>query len=414
MMTDEIQLLKVMDNNISSLLTVYRNAVKKELKEILTYWIKNTKDTLNGGFIGQIDENNFSHPDAPKGAVLHCRILWAFSEAYKVDPDPEYLQMAGIAFKYIADYFVDKNNGGIYWSVTAGGQPLDTKKQVYAIAFAVYGCAVYFDAGKNIAAKELAIQLYETIEKYSFDAKHQGYLEAFDKDWKLIADLRLSQKDANEKKTANTHLHILEAYTSLYKIWPDTRLKQQLENLTGNFINIIIDPETGHLKLFFDECWNSKSTLISYGHDIEAAWLLLDAATATGNKILIQQVKNTVVKVAVAATRGLCTDGSLWYEKDPALNELIKEKHWWVQAEAMVGFFNHWQITGDESFLKKSYQSWLYIEAFIKDKTYGEWLWGRNEDGSIMQGQDKVGMWKCPYHNARACMEIIKRINILQ
>ena len=211
--------------------------------------------------------------------------------------------------------------------------------------------------------------------------------------------------------TANTHLHVLEAYTSLLRIWPDAYLKQQLEKLIENFLYIFIDENSGHLKLFFDEKWMSKFTLISYGHDIEAAWLLVLAAKATGNKMLEMQVEKSVKKLAVSATKGLGEDGALWYEYEPANNEINKEKHWWVQAEAMVGFFNHWQLTGDENFLRKSHQSWLYIEAFIKDKTYGEWLWGRQADGAIMEGQDKVGLWKCPYHNARACIEIITRIN---
>ena len=410
---EEAQLTDHTKYNISALLTVYHKAVENELKDILQYWILNTKDNHNGGFIGRINENNLPYPDAPKGVVLHCRILWAFSAAYKINPDPEYLMMATIAFNYISLHFIDKKAGGVFWTVNADGTPLDSKKQIYAIAFAVYGCSVYFEASKNNAAKELAINLYEIIEKYSYDKEFEGYLEAFDKDWNLMADLRLSQKDANEKKTANTHLHVLEAYTSLYKIWPDAHLKLQLEKLILNFIDKMIDKENGHLKLFFDEEWISKSTLISYGHDIEAAWLLVSAAEATGNKMLLKEVKDTVVKVAIASTEGLVTDGSLWYEYEPADNLLIKEKHWWVQAEAMVGFFNHWQITADESFLKKSYQSWLYVAEFIKDKDFGEWLWGRKEDGTIMERQDKVGMWKCPYHNARACIEILSRIQTL-
>ena len=410
---ENIQSINVDENDISALLLVYYNAVKKELKDILQYWIINAKDKLNGGFIGRIDENNIPYPEAPKGVVLHSRILWAFSAAFKINPDPEYLQMADIAFNFISTYFIDKKQGGVYWSVNADGQPLDTKKQIYATAFAIYGSAVYFEASENIAAKTMAINLYMDIEKYSFDKEFKGYLEAFDKDWKPMADLRLSNKDANEKKTANTHLHVLEAYTCLYRIWPDTHLKLQLQNLIENFTNHIIDKDNGHLKLFFDEQWNTKSTLISYGHDIEAAWLLTVAAEATENKILQQQIKNIVVKTAIASTKGLGEDGSLWYEYEPADNHLIKEKHWWVQAEAMIGFFNHWQITGDQNYLKKSYQSWQYIEEYIKDKNFGEWLWGRNEDGTVMAGQDKVGIWKCPYHNARACIEIITRIQTI-
>ena len=117
--------------------------------------------------------------------------------------------------------------------------------------------------------------------------------------------------------------------------------------------------------------------------------------------------------IAEAAASGLDKDGGLWYEYEPSQNHFIKEKHSWVQAEAMVGFFNCWQITGNEIYLHKSLQSWQYVKSFIKDKQYGEWYWGRNEDGSVMAGQDKVGIWKCPYHNSRACIEIIHRIDTI-
>ena len=407
---EENQFIEVTNDNLTSLLTVYSKQVEQELKDILEYWLHNARDIINGGFVGRIDENNVPHADAVKGAVLNCRILWAFSEAFKVNPDPLYLKTATDAFNYLIQYFFDKESGGIYWTVTASGEPLDTKKQVYAIAFAVYASTAYFEASNDNAAKEWAIRLYKTIEKYSYDKVYQGYFEAFDKDWSSIADLRLSHKDANEKKTANTHLHVLEAYTCLLGIWPDMNLKQQLEKLIENFLKIFIDENSGHLRLFFNEKWATKSTLISYGHDIEAAWLLVVAATATGNKALEQEVKMVVKKLAFSAAKGLDADGGLWYEYEPAENHINKEKHWWVQAEAMVGFFNHWQITGDQNFLERSYRSWLYVDAFIKDKTYGEWLWGRNADGTIMQGQDKVGLWKCPYHNARACIEIMGRI----
>ncbi|MBC7423920.1 MAG: AGE family epimerase/isomerase, partial [Ferruginibacter sp.] len=268
----------VVGNDVAALLTGYQTEARQELAAILAYWIANTKDVLNGGFIGKIDEHNLPDTQAPKGSVLNSRILWAFSAAYKVTGNPAHLDMATVAFKYILNYFVDKEFGGVYWSVFASGQPLDTKKQIYALAFAAYGCSAYYEASGDETAKTTAIELYNTIEKYSFDEVNAGYLEAFTNNWQPIADLRLSDKDANEKKTMNTHLHVLEAYTALYKIWPDDRLKEQLVQLLHNFTQHIINQQTGHLNLFFDERWASRSTIISYGHDIEAAWLLVEAA----------------------------------------------------------------------------------------------------------------------------------------
>ncbi len=400
--------------NAEKLLTEYKSEVEIELDEILAYWMHHTKDALHGGFIGRIDEDNIAYPDAEKGAVLNCRILWAFSAAYKITLNADHLLLANISFNYIASHFVDKINGGIYWTVDAAGKPLNTKKQIYALAFAIYGCSAYYVASKNEEAKTLAIELFETIEKYSFDSERTGYAEAFTIDWKPIEDLRLSVKDANEKKTMNTHLHVLEAYTTLYKIWPDVKLKDQIYNLIRNFTKYIIDPATGHLNLFFDDNWNSRSQIISYGHDIEAAWLLLEACEVLKDELLLNEVRECAMKISLAAAEGLDTDGGLWYENDLATKHFIKEKHNWVQAEAMVGFFNFWQITGAEIYLQKSVATWNYIKNKIKDKTYGEWFWGRNEDGTIMKGQDKVGLWKCPYHNTRACIEIISRIKSIK
>ena len=394
-------------------LNEYYKEAKNELDNILNYWIHNTHDAINGGFVGRIDEDNVKYPEAPKGAVLNSRILWAFAAAYKVTQNAEHLYLSRTAFNYIANNFIDAQYGGIFWSLDATGRPLDTKKQIYAQAFAIYGCCAYYEVSHNEAAKETAIELYKAIEHYSFDAVHGGYLEAFTRTWKLMGDMRLSAKDANEKKTMNTHLHVLEAYSSLYKIWPDESLRQQIKNLLRNFTEHIIDPLSGHLKLFFDEAWNSKPGIVSFGHDIEAAWLLQEAAKTISDLPIEEDIKVVSQKIARAAIEGLDTDGGLWYEYDPGNNHFIKEKHWWVQAEAMVGFFDQWQRTANPEYLERSIKSWQYTRDFIKDKMNGEWLWGRNENGEIMSHQDKVGIWKCPYHNSRACIELINRINNL-
>ena len=391
--------------------STYKNELSDELINILDYWINNTQDVAEGGFYGKIDNNNHVISGSPKGAVLNARILWSFSAAYNLTGKKEYLEIAARAHQYIADHIIDKEHGGVYWTVDHAGNKLDTKKQVYASAFTIYAFSEYYRASGQKNVLDEAVSLFRLLVDKSFDQDKAGYLEAFTEDWQPIDDLRLSAKDANEKKTMNTHLHVLEAYTNLYRVWSDETLKGQIRLLLHNFLDHFIDAETGHLNLFFDEDWNKRSTLVSYGHDIEAAWLLLDSAEAIGDAGLIKKLKARAVKISEATLERLDTDGGLWYEYEPAGDHLVKEKHWWVQAEAMIGFFNAWQITGDERYFGLSKASWNFVKNKILDKKKGEWFWGVDEFGQVMNAEDKAGLWKCPYHNSRACMEIIKRIN---
>jgi len=396
---------------MKEILERYKTDLENELFRILDFWQKNTIDKINGGFYGKIDNDNHVFKDAPKGSVLNSRILWTFSAAYNFTKDENHLATAQRAFEYFKDHFIDKEFGGVFWTVDYKGNPLDTKKQIYALAFAVYGLSEYFISSRNQQALDLAIDLYHVILKYSYDHENGGYIEALTRDWKEIGDLRLSDKDANEKKSMNTHLHLLEAFASLYRSWTHEKLKERILELIFIFLNRIIDPETHHLILFFDEKWNKRSNIISYGHDIEAAWLIEEAALIINNSSIIEQVKNESILIANAASDGLDADGGLWYEYDIANDDLIKEKHWWPQTEAMVGFFNAWQITGDEKLLQHSLSSWKFIQQHILDKKNGEWFWGIEEDNAVMK-EDKVGIWKCPYHNSRACLELIKRIEL--
>lgn len=390
----------------------YSAELRQELEQILEFWINFTVDEENGGFIGRISSDNVADFHAPKGAVLNARILWSFSAAFNQTGEQKYLDMANRAYHYLSSFFLDRTYGGVYWSVDAKGNPLDTKKQVYAVAFSIYALSEYHLSSGLQQAKEDAVGLYEDLIRYSYDVRCGGYFEAFSRDWTVIADLRLSDKDMNEQKTMNTHLHVLEAFSGLYKIWPDELLKKKIAGLTDDFLNHIINNRTGHLALFFDENWTQKSDVVSFGHDIEASWLLLEAAEAIQDEPLITQTKAASLKMAVASLSGLDRDGGMWYEREGD-GSLIQEKHWWVQAEAMVGFYNAWQLSGDPEFLEASIGCWSFIKKHIIDRNYGEWFWGITSDYAVMPAQDKAGIWKCPYHNSRACMELIRRIGVL-
>jgi mannobiose 2-epimerase len=378
-------------------------------RNILPYWMARMPDHRNGGFFGRIDGKDRLIPEAPRGAILNARILWAFSSAYTNLRNAEYLETAERAYDYILSRFFDEVNGGTYWSLTSGGDPLDTKKQIYSQAFFVYALSEYFLASANENARIMAIELFRIIEEYSFDKKLNGYFEAFDKGWSLLDDLRLSEKDANEMKTMNTHLHILEAYTNLYRIWPDEFLKGKLRNLINLFLNKIIDNKSWHLNLFFDETWNCRSTLISYGHDIEASWLIYEAAREINNKDLLITVKDASLRIIRAVMEGIQDDGSLIYEADSSTGHIDKDRHWWVQAEAVVGFLNAFELTGDIDYLKLSEDCLAYIKKNLVDAMNGEWFWSIRSDGTVNRTDDKAGFWKCPYHNSRMCLEIIRR-----
>nr|WP_306801546.1 AGE family epimerase/isomerase [Flavobacterium sp. H4147] len=379
------------------------------MDSILKYWSKNTIDNQNGGFIGQIDFNDHIIADSEKGSVLNARILWTFSASYQTTKNENHKKLAERAFEFLSEHFYDNQFGGLFWSINADKTPKDTKNQIYALAFAIYALSEFYAISKNEKALEIAINLYSKIQDYSYDPINKGYLEAFTRDWKPIDDLRLSEKDANEKKTMNTHLHIIEAYANLYKVWKNKTLQNSMIELLETIEKHFINTETGHLRLFFDEKWVEKPDVISYGHDIEAAWLLQQCAEISEDETLIANYKKYAIQIAEATKKGIDSDGGLWYEYDPEKKELIAEKHWWPQAEALIGFYNAYQLTGKEEYLDIVYKNWEFTKKYILDKENGEWFWGVYSDYSVMQ-KDKAGFWKCPYHNGRACLELINRI----
>lgn len=388
--------------------------LKKEVEEILTtnilpYWMDKMTDVQHGGFYGRINGQEVLMPEAEKGAILNARILWTFSSAYRLLHKPEYLETATRAKREIIDRFYDKEFGGIYWSISAEGRPLDTKKQIYAIGFAIYGLSEYHRATGDSEALEYAIRLFHDIEAHSFDRKKNGYCEALIREWEEMADMRLSDKDANERKTMNTHLHILEPYTNLFRVWKDDYLKRQLHNLVRLFIDRILDTETSHLQLFFNDDWESPYRIISYGHDIEASWLLHEAALVLGDKALLDEVEPRVVDIAEAATEGSLTGAGMLYEQHVDTASIDADRHWWVQAEAIVGYINLYQHFDDRLSLSRAVQCWEFVKRHLIDRENGEWYWSLRADGSVNRNEDKAGFWKCPYHNGRMCMEIIER-----
>lgn len=379
-------------------------------KNILNYWIDHVTDHENGGYYGRVDGREQVHPEAEKGAIMNARILWAFSAAYRVIGKPEYLEAATRAKNYVRDHFLDKEQGGVFWSVDYKGNPLDTKKQTYAIGFTIYGMSEYARATGDKEALDIAISLYHDIENHAFDSKNNGYIEALKRDWQPIADMRLSDKDENGSRTMNTHLHIIEPYTNLYRACPSAELKERLVNLLHIFTDKLLNKQTHHLDLFFNDEWQGKRNIQSFGHDIEASWLLHETALVLGDKDILEWIEPVVKDVAVAADEGLLPDGSMIYERWTDSGNTDRSLQWWVQCENVIGHVNLWQYFGINDDLAIAERCWDYIKTHLVDHKNGEWYWSINEDGSVNHNDDKAGFWKCPYHNTRMCLEIMERM----
>ena len=381
-----------------------------ELDNILSFWEYNSVDQIHGGFIGQIDENNVRNYKANKGLILNARILWTFSAAYKQTKNQTHFELSQRAYQYLITYFYDKLNKGFYWLLSPEGEVMDTKKHIYAQAFVIYGLSEYYSISHDRNALDLAIEIYHLIVEKSKDLVNGGFNEAFSMDWKELSDLRLSDKDVNVQKTMNTHLHIVEAFANLYESWADEELKSEIISNLYLINDKFIDKKSGHLKLFFDNKWQDHTDAISYGHDVEAAWLLLRCAEIVADDKLIEVYKEVAIKLIDSSISAIDADGGLWYEKGINSGVLIKEKHWWPQSEFVIGSINAYQLTSDIRYLEYCQNNWTFLKNHIKDPT-GEWYWGIDTDGHQMKNQDKVGFWKCPYHNVRMCLELINRIN---
>ncbi len=387
-----------------------RDILKSEVRDvlrnnILSFW-SDKMFCAEGGFYGAMLSSGVLLKDADRGAVLNARILWSFAAAYRVVGDEEYLRLATHAKEYLLKHFYDAQLGTFAWSVDAAGVPKDTKNQFYALGFAVYALSEYNRATGDQDALDQAIRLYHSIEEHSYVAESNGYIEARKGDWSEIEDLRLSEKDDNAPLTMNTHLHILEAYTNLYRVWKSDELRVSLERLIHIFTDKIYNPVTHHLSLFFDMEWARLDGIYSYGHDIEASWLLLEAAQVLGETSVVDKVMPIVARVAEVAKEGLRADGSMVYERH-ANGETDTDRHWWVQAECVVGLMWLAKFHNDVEAEAEAMKCWEYIKSQIIDFDGGEWWWSRREDGSINMSEDKAGMWKCPYHNSRMCLEVL-------
>ena len=374
-----------------------------------------TVDRENGGFYGTIGCDLTVDQQAPRASVINTRILWTFSAACRLF-GPQYRETADHAYDYIVKKFWDRDHQGVYWLLDDKGNAISGRKQIYAQAFAIYAMAEYFRATGNPESLGLAQHLFRLIEDHSYDPVWKGYVEARSRDWGALDDMRLSEKDLNSPKSMNTHLHVMEAYTNLLRVWKDPELLAKQRELLEVTMSRIVDDATGHFKLFFDNQWNSLTGHVSFGHDIEGSWLILEAAEVLGDPELVDRARRLAIRMAQTVyQQGLDRDGSLFYEADSNGAMTDPNKHWWAQAEAVVGFYNAYQVSGQECFREAAYRAWEFIEQKVVDKVHGEWHAKLSPQGTPYTEKDDadaclVGPWKCPYHNSRVCYEMLERL----
>ena len=371
---------------------------------ILDYWL--TLRDSRGGFYGEVLSDGTVLPEAPRGVILNARIIWAFSAAFAVLPRPEYLAAAVAARDWFLGHFVDPEHGGVYWSVTAAGERLDDKKQLYAQGFAIYGLSECYKATHDVKVLAAAAALFRTVEDHFADPEHGGYIEALARDFSPLEDMSLSAHDINADKTMNSHLHILEAYANLYAVWPDPSLKAALVRLLDLTCTRIMGPD-GHLQLYFRRDWRVLPGAVSYGHDIETSWLLLECALATHDLDVVSRIRPYAAALGRAGNEGLLPDGSMLYERLPD-GTLDESRQWWVQAETVVGNLWLWKYHGEEAGAERARACWAFIRDRLVDRAGGDWYWAVLPDGRPDLAQPKAGFWKCPYHNTRMCLEILK------
>jgi len=392
----------------------FSQSVRLELEQnLVPFWLRYAADYDRGGFIGAMSNELIVDAEADKGLILNARLLWTFSAAYQFNGDLRFRYLAERAYAYLEQCFWDRQYGGMVWRVNATGEMVDWQKKIYGQAFTLYAWTEYFRAFQVQSALEHAIALFRAIEQYSLDDEHAGYIEVCQRDWSVAEAARLSPKDMAAKKSMNNHLHLLEAYSNLHRAWPNDQLRRQLRGLIGIFEQRILCRKNSHLNHFFDAAWEPQSHSYTFGHDIEGSWLLWEAAQVLGDQDVADSVRDMVLRLArVTLAQGLDRDGGLFYEGQGG-QVTDHNKEWWPQAEALVGFLNAYELSEDREFYQAAQAVWTFIQEYVVDREHGEWFWRVDRMGQPDPAEPKISEWKSPYHNVRACLEAIRRLEKL-
>ena len=373
------------------------------LDAILPFW-KGLRDDRLGGYIGQVGFDLTRDPQAVRGCILNSRILWFFSEAARTLKDETLLPYADHAYDMLCR-MIDPRNGGVYWAMNTDGTVADATKHTYNQAFAIYALSAYARARDCRGALAKATALFELIESRCTD--ENGYLEAFHADWTPAGNEKLSENGVMATRTMNTLLHVLEAYTGLYEAGGDPRVRERLLFIFDVFEKHVYNPERRRQEVFFDGEYNSLIDLHSFGHDIETSWLADHTLDVLGDPALTARIRPLLLSMAEETYERALTDHG--FSNECERGKVDTTRVWWVQAEALVGFLNAYERTGDAKFLRAAQSQWRYIRNVLIDKRPGsEWFWSVSEAGKPSP-KPIVEPWKCPYHNGRMAFEVIRR-----
>ncbi|MDE6747681.1 MAG: AGE family epimerase/isomerase [Lachnospiraceae bacterium] len=381
--------------------------VKAHLQEcIIPFW-KKLRDDEFGGYYGWMDHELNVDKKAVKGCILNSRITWFFSNAYMLLKDESLLEEAKHGYEFMKKYCVDKERGGVYWSVRYDGTPEDTTKHTYNQAFSIYALSSYYDASGDKSALDTAMELFHIIENRCMD--EIGYKEAFDRDFMEIENDKLSENGVIAEKTMNTLLHVFEAYTELYRVSKDEDVKKRLEWILDVFADKVYNPKLHRQEVFFDREMNSIIDLHSYGHDIETAWLIDRGTEVLGEKKYQDKLLPIILDLTEQIYKVAFDGHSLANECEKGV--VNTNRIWWVQAETVVGFLNGYKLAPEKKeYLRAAESEWQFIKEHVIDKRPGsEWFWDVTPEGESVSGRPIVEPWKCPYHNGRMCIEVIRR-----
>jgi len=387
-------------------LTQLKQEIVQDLTEnILPFWAKYSPDP-SGGFYGVLNFDGTPRADAPKGGILNARLVWTFSAAYRLLKDEQYLTLANRAQRYFIDNFIDPEYGGSFYMLSADGEPLDMKKVTYQNAYSIYCLSEHYRATGNQESLDAAIAIYNKLVEYAYDPVNGGFIELFSRDWQMNDDY--PNKGEEYPKTMNANLHVLEALTNLYRAWNDEGLKRHLKEEIEVMTQKVLNRETWHQRLFFTMDWQSQKDVDSYGHDIEFAWLLVEAAEALGDEEILEDARHIAVNmVAVQLEEGINENGVMIYEKSG--DHANTNVEWWPQTETLIGCLSAWQISGDKKFFDAAVRTWNWINTYMIDREYGEWYSNVYADGTPQKDRVKANQWRCPYHNSRVGFEVIMR-----